>query len=235
MFCLSHLRFSILAAATLLLAGVQLPVQSIGSAFKPSQSSSTAQGQSTQVHLRWGARPGVLRYRLQLSRDREFNDIIFDRVISGNEYEMSDLTPGRYFWRVAALTTKPLEFSSAGVIDVSPAGQKPDNRADLMRPRQPINTQTASPATADRVAFGDGWRALIGEVSGPVLAHLRSASALDLVTINNAGVVYALDADSGIALWITRPRAEQTGLPRTGAWLIAQLLVKSRTGLDNLV
>ncbi|HVS82385.1 MAG TPA: PQQ-binding-like beta-propeller repeat protein [Pyrinomonadaceae bacterium] len=231
MFCPSHVRFSILAAVTLLLAGVQLPAQSIGSAFPPS---STAQGQSTQVHLRWGARPGILRYRLQLARDREFNDIIFDRVVSGNEYEMGDLAPGRYFWRVAALTST-LEFSSAGVIDVSPASQKPDNRADLLRPREPINTQTASPATANRVAFGDGWRALIGEVSGPVLAHLRSASALDLVAINNAGVVYALDADSGIALWSARPRTQQTGLARPGASPIAPLLVKSRTNLDNIV
>ena len=120
MFCHRHLRLFILTAATLVLAG--LPAQSIGSPFAPNPSSSaTPAGQLTSAHLRWGARPGVFRYRLQLASDREFNDIIFDRVVSGNEYEISDLVPGRYFWRVAALSDKPLQFSSAGVIDVSPA------------------------------------------------------------------------------------------------------------------
>ncbi len=234
MFCHRHLRLSILTAATLVLAG--LPAHSTGSPFARNPSSSATQaGQLTNAHLRWGPRPGVLRYRLQLASDREFNDIIFDRVVSGNEYEISDLIPGRYFWRVAALSDKPLQFSSAGVIDVSPASQKPDTRADLTRGRQPINAQTPKSATASRVSAGDGWRALIGEVSGPALAHLRSANALDLVAVNNAGVVYALEADSGIALWTTRPRAQLTGLPRPVASPIAPLLVQSRRGLDNVV
>jgi outer membrane protein assembly factor BamB len=234
MFCQRHLRLSILTAATLLLAG--LPEQSIGSPFAPNHSSSATQaGQLTNAHVRWGARPGVFRYRLQLARDREFNDIIFDRVVSGNEYEISDLIPAKYFWRVAALSDKPLQFSSAGVIDVSPASQKPDPRTELISPRQPINARTPNPAIANRVSSGDGWRALIGEVSGPVLGHLRSASALDLVAVNNAGVVYALDADSGVALWTARPRSQQPSLPRPVAAPIVPLLVKSRTGLDNVV
>ena len=233
MFCHRHLRLSILTAATLLLAG--LPSQSNGSAFLPNHSGSGTQaGQPTNAHLRWGARPGVSRYRLQLASDREFTDIIFDRVVSGTEYEVSELVPGRYFWRVAALSNKPLQFSSAGVIDVSPPIQKSDTRADLMSPRQPINA-TANPVIANRVATGDGWRALIGEVSGPALAHLRSASALDLVAVNNAGVVYALDADSGVALWTARPRPQQTGSRQAGAAPIAPLLVKSRNGLDNVI
>ena len=234
MFCHRHLRLSILTAATLLLAG--LPSQSNGSAFLPNHSGSGTQaGQPTNAHLRWGARPGVSRYRLQLASDREFNDIIFDRVVSANEYEIRDLVPGRYFWRVAALSDKPLQFSSAGVIDVSPAIRKPDPRAELPSSRQPINARTTGPATASRVAAGDGWRSLIGEVSGPVLAHLRFANALDLVAVNSAGVVYALDADSGVELWTARPHPPQTGSSRVGAASIALLLVKSRNGLDSVV
>jgi outer membrane protein assembly factor BamB len=232
MFCHRHLRLSILTAATLVLAG--LPLQGDGSAFVPNHSSSAQAGQPTNAHLRWDARPAVFRYRLQLAGDREFNDIIFDRVVSGNEYEISDLVPGRYFWRVAALSHKPLQFSSAGVIDVSPAIRKPDPRAELPSSRQPTNARTPNPATVNRVS-GDGWRALIGEVSGPVLAHLRLANALDLVAANSAGVVYALDADSGVELWTARPRPPQTGSPRVGAAPIAPLLVKSRNGLDNVV
>src|SRR5258708_6821821 len=233
MFRHRHLSLFILTAATLLIAG--LPARGVGSAFRRNPSSSAAQaGQLTKAHLRWGIRPGVFRYRLQLASDREFTDIIFDRVVSGNEYEVSDLAPGRYFWRVAALSDRPLQFSSAGVIDVSPAIQKPDPRADQLSPRQTINARTPNPVTANRVATGDGWRALIGEVSGPALAHLRSANALDLVAVNNAGVVYALDADSGVALWTARPRSQQTGSPRAGTAAIAPLPVKSRTGFDNV-
>src|SRR5258708_30434886 len=120
MFRHRHLSLFILTAATLLIAG--LPARGVGSAFRRNPSSSAAQaGQLTKAHLRWGARPGVFRYRLQLAGDREFTDIIFDRVVSGNEYEVSDLTPGRYFWRVAALSNKPLEFSSAGGRAIAPA------------------------------------------------------------------------------------------------------------------
>ena len=234
MFCHRHIRVFVLTAATLVLAG--LPVQSVGSPFAPNHSGSATQaGTLTSAHLHWGARPGVFRYRLQLASDREFNDIIFDRVISGNEYEVSDLVPGRYFWRVAALSDKPLQFSSAGVIDVSPAIRKPDTRVDMTSSRQPVNLRTPNPAMANGVTTGDGWRALIGEVSGPALAHLRSANALDLVAISNAGVVYALDADSGVELWTGRPRPPLAGSPRISAVPIAPLLVRSRNGLDNVV
>jgi hypothetical protein len=234
MFCQRHLRLSILTAVTLLLAGV--PAQGSGSSFARNPVvSGTQAGNPTNAHLRWGARPGVFRYRLQLASDREFNDIIFDRVVSGNEYEISDLVPGKYFWRVAALSEKPLQFSSAGVIDVSSASQKTQTPAELPGPRQPISARTPSSASANRVTTGGGWRALIGEVSGPALAHLRSTSTLDLVVVNNAGVVYALDAYSGVELWTARPRPPQSGLPRAGASPIAPLLVKSRNGLDNVV
>ncbi len=232
MFCASHLRLFILATATLLLTGAKLPAQNMGSVPAPKQASSSTREQATQVHLRWGARPGVSRYRLQLAADLDFNDIIFDRVVSGIEYSISDLTPGRYFWRVAAWNAQPLQFSSAGLIDVHAEIQKPDNQTDFANSRQTSNARVTN-STPPRVASGDGWRALLGEVSSPVLAHLRSASALDLIAVSNAGVVYALDADSGIVLWTARARTLVP--PRAGASPIVPLLVKARTGRDNVI
>jgi outer membrane protein assembly factor BamB len=234
MFCQRHLSLFSLTAAMLAVAA--LPVPSIGSSFAPNPSSSApAAGQVANAHLRWGARPGISRYRLQLASDREFNDIIFDRVVSDTEYEVSDLTPGRYFWRVAAISDKPLQFSSAGVIDISPAVTKPDARPDLTSSRPPINPKNPGTPTVSRVVSGDGWRALIGDVSGPALAHLRSATSIDLVSVNRAGVVFALDADSGVVLWTARPRPPLSGSPSAGAALIAPLTVASRTRLDNVV
>src|SRR5258708_28274975 len=138
MFRHRHLSLFILTAATLLIAG--LPARGVGSAFRRNPSSSAAQaGQLTKAHLRWGARPGVFRYRLQLAADREFTDIIFDRVVSGNEYEVSDLTPRKYFWRVAALSNKPLEFSSAGAVDVRPASRETNPPTPPGTPPLPLN------------------------------------------------------------------------------------------------
>src|SRR5216684_4157102 len=228
MFCASHLRFSIMAAALTLLSGANLPARSVGAAPALNQPGSSTQVQATQVHLHWGARPGVLRYRLQLAGDVAFNDIVFDRVVPGNEYSISDLTPGRYFWRVAALNTQPLQFSSAGVVDV-----KAEISRDLSNSRLADNSRATPSPNANRLASSGGWRALIGEVSNPVQAHLRSTSALDLIAVNNTGVVYALAAESGIVLWTARSRTPVA--PRSGVSPIGPLLVRSRTGLDNVI
>src|SRR5258707_591525 len=155
MFCHRHLGLFILTAATLLIAG--LPAHGVGSPFGRNPSSSAAQaGQLTKAHLRWGARPGVFRYRLQLAGDREFADIILDRVVSGNEYEVSDLAPGQYFWRVAALSNKPLEFSSAGGMKGRPAIGEEEKRAGHIISPSPINPAPPYSVTADPVGHGAG-------------------------------------------------------------------------------
>src|SRR5919197_310575 len=55
------------------------------------------------VDLHWGARAGASRYRLQVANDAAFTDVVLDRVVRGLQYQLSDLPPGRYFWRVAPL------------------------------------------------------------------------------------------------------------------------------------
>src|SRR5215210_5655725 len=68
----------------------------------------TSNPASTQVGptalIQWKGRPGVNRYRLQLARDAKFTDIIFDRAVVGQEYLVTELQPGRYYWRVAPAT-----------------------------------------------------------------------------------------------------------------------------------
>src|SRR2546430_12740056 len=125
--------------------------------------------QNTTVHLRWGPRAGFSRYRLQLASDVHFRDIVFDRVITGTETDVNDLAPGRYFWRIAPLTKTLGEFSSAGTIEVAAPSV----------PRHPIipsPTPTITPQTlpANSIVTSGGWRAALGDIARPLVAHLRS-------------------------------------------------------------
>lgn len=178
---------------------------------------------ATVVNLRWGARPGVFRFRLQLSRDAAFADIVFDRVVSGHEYRITDLTPGRYFWRVAPLGARRGEFSSAGVIDVPANGNSASSNNQKV-----IEGKLGPEAIRPR-----GWYAAIGNVTSPLAAHLRSRGQLDIVSVTSEGRVVALDAVSGVALWIARARATN-GAGRSGP-TNTLLTVPSRAGLDNVL
>jgi outer membrane protein assembly factor BamB len=157
-----------------------------------------------------------LRYRLQLARDAAFSDIVFDRVVSGHEYSVSDLAPGKYFWRVAALGAKLGEFSSAGVIDVSVASKNPSS------------SETGKNPKTAKISTGGGWYAAIGNISDPILARLRSPNALDVVGVNSEGRAFALDAGKGIALW-------STGVGNGSSSIMPPVAFKTRSGLDNVL
>jgi PQQ-like domain len=197
--CLRHLRVFMPA-----LLGVLL----IFSAPIGAQTAVQDPQNPTSVTLRWGARPGVSRYRLQLAQDANFSDIVFDRVVNGHEYRISELSPGRYFWRVASLGA---EFSSAGVIEI---------------PREPI---TKEPDNAIKAVAG--WYAAVGSIASPVLARLRSPNTLDVVARNADGNVFALDASNGVALWTWRPKARS--LKADG--VVPPISVSSRNGLDDVL
>ncbi|HMH42694.1 MAG TPA: hypothetical protein VK557_04375, partial [Pyrinomonadaceae bacterium] len=179
--------------------------------------------QNTTVHLRWGPRAGVSRYRLQLASDVHFRDIVFDRVISGTETDVNDLAPGKYFWRIAPLTKTLGGFSSAGTIEV----------AAPSAPRLPIvpsPTPTITPQTppANSIVTTGGWRAAVGDIARPLVAHLRSRESLDVVGTNSDGVTFALDSTSGVALWSFRGRR-----PVTAA--APPVVINSRMGLDDVL
>ena len=167
----------------------------------------------TSVTLRWGARPGVSRYRLQLASDANFHDIVFDRVVSGHEYRLNDLSPARYFWRVASLNARLGEFSSAGVIDV-PA------KATAKIPSPSPNVNSGNAAKPPRGV----WFAAIGDVARSIVSHMRSPRDSEIVAITTDGRIVALDADRGIALWTFWPRlqnprgAYQTSAEPVAVW-----------------
>src|SRR5258706_15772029 len=122
MYCSGHFRVLLLTAAMFLPGAVSVLAQS-----NPLPGSNT-QPNNTEGHLHWGAQPGVCRYRLRLANDSAFADISFDRVVAGNDYQINDLPPGRYFWRIAPLTDTLGDFSSTGIIELSKRTQRESPR-----------------------------------------------------------------------------------------------------------
>lgn len=141
------------------------------------------------LKLRWPEKPRVRRYRLQLARDQEFNDIVFDRAVIGLEQDVTGLQPGQYYWRVAPATKETGRYSTAELV----AARLPAAPAPL-------------PAVVMRPPAGVGWQAAVGAVARPLAAHLRAARAFDLLAVNTDGTVYALDGGDGSALWVARFR-----------------------------
>ena len=174
----------------------------------------------TSVTLRWGARPGVSRYRLQLANDATFIDVVFDRVVSGHEYRLNDLPPGRYYWRVASLNAKRGEFSSAGVIEVRANGetQKPS-----------ATTPAVSNKANTTVTSRGGWYAGIGDVTSSIVAHLRGSNSSEIVAATTDGRIVALDATRGIALWTAR------SAQRPPSALNTQMTAIHARGGDNIL
>src|SRR2546423_13030602 len=127
---LSRVLISALPRFIIPLAAFAFACNTAVSAQEPRSANAVSQASvPATVTLHWGTRPGVSRYRLQLANDASFKDIVFDRVVLGLEYLITELPAGKYFWRVAALGKSFNQSSSAGVIDLKP----------------PLNYQTARP------------------------------------------------------------------------------------------
>ena len=178
----------------------------------------------TALHLRWSGQEGVLRYRLQLAHDDQFQDIVFDRAVYGTEYVVSELGPGRYFWRVAPAVKETGTFSTPRPVEIVE-----DAKTDPA-------TTPSSPALLP--TSNVGWRTTTGSIVQPIVAHLRSASSSDLVGVNADGMVYGIDGASGVALWAARFRptakkGEPTG--NGGAPAFTPILIDGRNGLSNVV
>src|SRR5437870_13870572 len=150
MYCSSHLRVLILIA-TALSPGFSTRAQIPGLVTGHSNIQTDSPGMP--INLRWGARPGVSRYRLQLALDVGFADIVFDRVVTGNERQITELPPGKYFWRIAPLTKTLGEFTSARIIEVHRQTPPDKTRQTDNRENQSVDSR---PPPANSIAAGGG-------------------------------------------------------------------------------
>lgn len=193
---------------------------SAGTVAQQREASASQLSPQALVTVRWGARPGVTRYRLQLANDRDFADIIVDRVVYGHEFQINELMPGKYFWRVASLGGRLGEFSSAGVIEIA------QHAASTSGPNvAPTGERTS--AGAFTVVTRSGWYAALTEVSRPIPAHLRSRDAVDIVATTSEGRVVALDGLNGVALWIRQLSAKAVPL--------LTIAISDSSGLENVL
>ena len=145
---------------------------------------------SAPDHIQWNPKPGVQRYRLQISTDDRFNDVMFDKVVTGREYIPRNLAPGRYHWRVG-----------------------PTNSKRFLRIGHLLVTKEAAYGGGVYRVPVPGWVATTGGVSAPIAAQLRSDRDPDFLVTNAAGTVYALDSARGITLWTAHYASTATAAP----------------------
>jgi len=184
----------------------------------------------TSLHLVWPSQPGVLRYRLQLALDEGFNNIVFDRAVFGTEYVVTDLNPGKYYWRFAPAVKETGTYSKPRLVEITGT---PGTDTGEYTPVQPTPRPTPT-ATANDT----GWRTTTGAVMQPLMAHLRSTTGFDIVGMNSDGMVYGLDGVNGSALWTARfrpnaKRGEPTG--SGGSSTFTPILIDGRNGLTNVL
>ncbi|HEV2861849.1 MAG TPA: FG-GAP-like repeat-containing protein [Pyrinomonadaceae bacterium] len=142
--------------------------------------------------IRWQGRPGVNRYRLQVARDLNFEDIVFDQAVEGRQHVVKGLAPGNYFWRVAAAAAETSSYS---------------------RPEPITLGTTARTVEVSNVVVpvdAGGWRTATGEVARLVPGRLRTGAVVDFVGVGPDGRVFAVDGASGISLWTARFAADAT-------------------------
>ena len=187
-----------------------------------------ASGQTTEFVLRWKPTPRVTRYRLQVSRDAAFSDIVFDGAVNGLEHRVTGLPPGRYHWRVAPAPKETGRYSAGEVVEATTDSTAvSDTRPTPLPGATPARTATpavaaATPAAAVKSAAvlrspaNVGWQAAIGRVQRPVPARLRAGQQFDLVVVNSEGTVYALEGPNGAALWTARYRPAVRGVAQQG-------------------
>ena len=55
-----------------------------------------------RVKFEWGSVAGAQNYRLELARDRNFEEILVDETLNDTTFTHGNLAAGEYFWRVSA-------------------------------------------------------------------------------------------------------------------------------------
>ena len=152
--------------------------------------SSPAQVAASAI-ISWEGKPRITRYRLQLARNEQFSDIVFDKVVDGREYKVTEIPAGTYYWRVAPAASETGAYSKPMLVMIS-------SRDGTDRAKLPTSMLLSPPSNI-------GWRTATGFIDQPIAARLRG-SDFDVLGVNAYGMVYAVDGENGVTLWSARYR-----------------------------
>ena len=162
------------------------------STFIRGQVNVSSSAQPNLPRLKWTKPTGAERYRLQIARDDRFNDVLFDGIVSGEEYVVKDLSPGSYYWRLTSLESgRPLRSPTRFEV-----------RSDVADERLKVGIR--APGARMVPPLLNGWLAATGEISTSIAAQPGTGSTADILGLNVQGTVYAIDGRTGVARWINR-------------------------------
>ncbi len=84
--------------------GLPIPLPSTPALMTPSDGTTyTSRNAPPRIGFEWKGET-VDMYRLVISRDPTFNDVVYDEKVNDPEVVHGNLPPGRYFWRVSGLS-----------------------------------------------------------------------------------------------------------------------------------
>lgn len=195
---------------------------------------------SAPTKIAWTKQPGARRYRLQVATDEQFRDVLLDRLVEGEEFEVTEFTPGFYYWRVAPQNgTTTGRFVWPVQFEVKPPAVTPTPIPKSTPQPTPTPTSTPPPTdtrTRTRLAV-PGWTVATGEIVKLISAPLRSTTPSDFVGVNAEGTVYALDGARGTALWISRFNINSSGDKRVRSFYnhFTPLVLNTAAGARVLV
>src|SRR5256714_1079328 len=184
------------------------------------QQTPQAQEVTPSILVRWEGKPGVNRYRLQVARDREVQDVVFDQAVEGRQYVVKGLSPGDYFWRVApAAAETSAAYSQPERVNLNSSSQ----RVEVANVVMPAETA--------------GWRTATGEVVRLVPAQLRTGAVVDFVGVAADGRTFAVDGASGVSVWTARsnPAAGAATPADNKAASFGPVLVRTKQGESEAV
>ena len=147
-----------------------------------------------RVRMAWQADSALTGYRLQLARDQEFRDLVFDEQLAAATFVHGNLRAGDYYWRVS------------GIRETDEGDYSPVRHFRLIQDEQPpkleVNFPTAPVTTASLELTGVSEPDSQVFIGGQKIESSRSGAfryILPIVRGINVVVVEAVDQAGNVS------------------------------------
>jgi outer membrane protein assembly factor BamB len=149
------------------------------------QSVGAAETASGVAMIRWQPLPLINRYRLQIASDQGFDDIVFDRAVTGTEFKLNGLPRRHYFWRIAPAVSETGRFVQFGQVAWS------DETQNLVKSSKRPSLSIVT----------SGWKVVAQNSLNPfAIVAVKDEQRL-LLASDLRGRIFAFDAETGEGKW----------------------------------